>query len=107
LTQITAAPPTTVLAAGFAFETQRSKQIIYVTPDGHIYELSVILGGGWSHADLTAITGAPPASFRICRLRLRDATLQASRHVTNVGNVYELSVILGGSWSGANLLISQ
>ena len=47
----------------FAFEAQGSKQVVYRTNDGHIHELSVVLGqrvGGWSHTDLTTYIPAPP-----------------------------------------------
>jgi hypothetical protein len=63
LSEIAGGPPAESLEAAFAFEAQRSKQVVYRTADGHIHELSVVLGGGnWSHADLSEIAGGPPAA---------------------------------------------
>jgi hypothetical protein len=45
--------------AAYAFEIGRTKQVVYQADDGHIHELFVPVGGRWSHADLTQITGAP------------------------------------------------
>ena len=45
---------------GYSWEVGQSKQVVYRTADGHIHELYVVKGGAWQHADLTAITGAPP-----------------------------------------------
>jgi hypothetical protein len=48
---------------GYSWEAGQSKQVVYLTNDGHIHELYVTVGGTWKHADLTAITGAPIASI--------------------------------------------
>ena len=60
LTAIAGAPPATDVINGYSWEAGRSKQVVYRTAGGHIHELYVIKGGTWQHADLTAITGAPP-----------------------------------------------
>src|SRR5262245_31139103 len=62
LTQMTSAPPANIsLIAGYGWEAGRAKQVVYLTEDRHIHELFVSVGGSWGHADLTQITGAPPA----------------------------------------------
>ena len=49
--------------SGYAWENGRTKQVVYLTSDGHIHELFVAVGGAWDHADLTQLTGAPPGSY--------------------------------------------
>jgi hypothetical protein len=44
---------------GYAWEAMKSKHVVFLTKDRHIHELSMEIGGQWSHADLTEITGAP------------------------------------------------
>jgi hypothetical protein len=45
--------------ATYAWEKGGTKQVVYRAADGHIHELFVAVGGSWSHADLTQMTGAP------------------------------------------------
>ncbi|HTP36573.1 MAG TPA: hypothetical protein VMJ75_30565 [Candidatus Acidoferrales bacterium] len=47
--------------AGYAWKGGCSKQVVYLTSDGHVHELWVRRFGSWSHADLTAMTNAPAA----------------------------------------------
>ena len=47
---------------GYSWEAGQSKQVVYLK-NGHIHELSVVKGGAWQHADLTAMTGAHPPSL--------------------------------------------
>src|SRR5262249_40162011 len=77
--------------AGFACEAQRSKQVVWMTGDGHIRELSLVLGGpNWSLDDLTDRTHAPPAD----RLEAAFAfeALQSKQVVyrTGDGHIHEL-----------------
>jgi predicted NUDIX family NTP pyrophosphohydrolase len=90
---------------GFAFEAQESKQVAYRTADGDIHELSVVLGGGgWSHADLTALAGAPSADFEYVGFAFEAQRSKQVAYRTADGDIHELSVILGGSgWSHADL----
>jgi hypothetical protein len=48
--------------SAYGWEAGKSKQVVYVTLDGHIHELSVQVGENWRHADLTQIAGAPRAA---------------------------------------------
>jgi hypothetical protein len=62
LTAATGAPPAdTRRIVGFEWPDKESKQYAYLDPQGHVQELYVIAGGNWDHADLTKLTGAPPA----------------------------------------------
>jgi hypothetical protein len=93
--------------SGFAVEAMRSKQVVYLTADGHIHELSVAVGGNWSHADLTAIARAPAAApgaflsgFSVEAMRSKQVV-----YLTTDGHIHELSVAVGGNWSHADLTV--
>src|SRR6185437_14205689 len=51
-----------LLVSAYPWQSGRSKQVVYIAEDGHVHELFLVLttGSAWKHADLTAITGAPP-----------------------------------------------
>ena len=111
LSSLTGAPSAPATPGGFmsafAFEAQRSKQVAYRTVDGHIHELSVVVGGNWSHADLSAMTGAPAAApggfmsvFAVEAMRSKQAV-----YLTADGHIHELSVAVGGNWSHADLSV--
>jgi hypothetical protein len=62
LTLMTDAPPASTnspIIAGYEWKAGGTKQVVYLTANGHIHELFVAVGGSWSHADLTQMTGAP------------------------------------------------
>lgn len=63
LTFLTGAPqPDGTVLLGYSSEVAGpSKQVVYTTADGHIYELYWAPGGAWTPTDLTGSTGAPPA----------------------------------------------
>ncbi len=62
LTQATGAPIAEIpLLSAFAWEHGKSKHVVYMSGDGHIHELTMTVGGSWSHDDLTERTGAPSA----------------------------------------------
>ena len=106
LTTLTGAPG----AAGspiatYSWEAGGSKQVVYVTGDGHIHELSVSVGGGWNHADLTALTGAPSAAAGspIAAYGWEAGGSKQVVYVTDDGHIHELSVSVGGGWNHADL----
>src|ERR1700738_1567800 len=47
--------------SAYAWSAENTKQVVYADTKGHIIELFVFVGGQWSWADLTTITGAPVA----------------------------------------------
>jgi hypothetical protein len=89
----------------YSWETGRSKQVVYETTSGHIYELSVAVGGNWSHADLTARAGAPPnaAGSPIAGYGWRAGASKQVVYVTDDGHIQELSVRVGADWTNADL----
>jgi len=89
----------------YGWETGQTKQVVYVTADGHIHELSFRVGGDWSHTDLTARTGAPSAagsSISACSWETDKSKMVV--YATEDGHIHELSFPLGGNWSHADLM---
>jgi hypothetical protein len=118
LTRITGAPipvnergnpqPRGPLSA-YAWETGKSKQVVYLTWDGHIHELYVQLDGNWHHADLTRIAGAPtaeagftPCSF-VSGYAWETGKSAQVAYITSNGDIHELYLQLGGNWRHADL----
>jgi hypothetical protein len=107
LTTLTGAPAvdlTTPLSA-FAWESFQTKQVVYLTPDGHVHELSIKLGGRWGDADLTKLTGAPAANLTTSLSGFAWESFQTKQvvYLTPDGHVHELSIKLGGRWGDADL----
>src|SRR4029077_9591833 len=72
---------------------------------GRVWELSVPAGGQWGAADLTVLTGAPPAAAG-SSLSGYEFTGQNSKQVIYLdggGHVHELSMTPGGQWAAADL----
>ena len=107
LTQITGAPqpdPDSAFA-GYEWEAGGSKQVVYVTPNGHIHELFVPVGGSWSHADLTQRTGAPLMFDHVSftGYEWKAGGTKQVVYLTADGHIHELFVAVGGSWRHADL----
>ncbi len=88
---------------GYAWPEGGSKQVAYLGQDGHIQELSVKMGGTWQHADLNAITGAPPA---IAVTSGYSWSAGHSKQVVFVGDddhIHELSVEIEKPWQHVDL----
>jgi hypothetical protein len=106
LTQLTGAPLGN-FADGFGWRAAKSKQVVLRTADGHIHELSVVLGGaGWVEADLTEIAGAPASvmGFNIDGYSFESLQSKQVVYVTSDRHIHELSVQLGGAgWVDADL----
>ena len=107
LTQMTGAPlPDFASAyACFAWKAGGSKQVVYLTADGHIHELFVSVGGSWSHADLTQITGAPlpQPDTAFTGYEWEAGGTKQVVFLTANGHIHELFVSVEGSWSHADL----
>ena len=113
LTAIAAAPPSNLYDEGihaFSWEAGNAKQVVYKTSDGHLHELSVRFGEVWTHADLTAISGSPPAypvdadPFR--KVHGYEDRLTGSKSLVYVaadGHIHELAVSPGGKWQHADV----
>ena len=103
LTDITGAPPAKYIVNGYSWEAGQSKQVVYGTQNGHIHELYVVKGGTWQQADLTAITGAPPAKYIVNGYSWEAGQSKQVVYGTQNGHIHELSVVKGGAWQHADL----
>jgi hypothetical protein len=106
LTQITGAPqPAYPSIAGYEWGAGQSKQVVYMTADGHIHELSVQWGGRWTHLDLTQIANAPLAAgwSDLAAYQWDAGQSKQVVYMTADGHVHELSLPLGGKWAHVDL----
>jgi hypothetical protein len=107
LTQITASPLPDLASdyAGYEWGATNTKQVVYLTADGHIHELFVPVGGSWGHADLTQMTGAPLAApdTGFAAYQWQAGGTKQVVYITENGHVHELFVAVRGSWSHADL----
>ena len=85
-------------------------RVVYRAVDGTIEELSVQQGQQWQPANLSWIAGAPPAasapigfsSNPFIAPTFKDPVARVVYRTTS-GNVEQLSVVAGGSWTPTNL----
>ena len=102
LTQTTGAPlvaDATPLAA-YAWETGKSQHVVYISEDGHLHELTSGLDGQWSHTDLMAVTGAPPAGTNVLAAYAWEAAgMRQVVYTGEDGTIYELVSGQQGAWS--------
>jgi hypothetical protein len=116
LTKSTGAPPAAPysLLTAYAWEAGGSKQVVYLTGDGHIHELYVAVGGSWSHADLTKNTSGVPvplsdpptiAGFEWKAGSTEQLVFPGYKDMPGGqrNHIFELSAPIGGSWSVADL----
>ncbi len=109
LTQITGAPPnngTSII--GYEWPAENTKQVVYIDQNGHLIELYVFAGGQWQWADLTQITGAPPANRGDLGPTLTAYAWSAENtkqvvYIDQNGHIVELYVFAGGQWQWADL----
>lgn len=104
LTTLAGAPlATSRFLVGYAFPAGGTKQVAYLGPEGHIHELWVAPGGVWQHANLSTITGAPPA---IQITAGYSWTAGRSKQIVFVGDdahLHELSAEEGRPWRHIDL----
>ncbi len=106
LTQATGAPRAVgrILAA-YAWEKAKTRQVVYMSDDGHIHELMAGVEAAWQHSDLTALTGAPEAdgSALAAFAWERGGTKQVL-YTGNDGNIYELVAGEDNAWRSTDLM---
>lgn len=103
LTNATGAPePEGSALAGFAWEGGATKQVAYVTGDGHIHGLHAGQDGMWKHSDVTDATNAPVADGSVLSgYALEDSQTGGSKQYVYKGtdqHIYELSMGKAGAW---------
>ena len=108
LTTLTGAPLAQEIIDGYSWEAGRSKQVAYIARDDHhIHELFVAVGGGWGHANLTALTDAPlvggGGAFGASGYSWEAGRSKQVVYTTSDRHLHELFVAVGGKWGHADL----
>src|SRR5258707_800692 len=88
---------------GFAWPEGRTKQVAYLGQDNHVHELVSSGGGAWQHADLTAITGAPPAVQVTAGYSWSEGHSKQIVFVGDDNHIHECSVEAGKQWRHTDL----
>lgn len=88
---------------GFSWPEAGTKQVAYIGQNSHIHELWTSVGGQWQHADLTAITGAPPAKQVTTGYIWSEGRSKQIVYVGDDDHIHELFVELGGYWKHVDL----
>ena len=105
LTQVTGAPLVeNALLAACVWEAGKTKQVVYVSGDGHIHELMSGMDGAWKHTDLMDAAGAPLAGDSALAAYVWETggTKQVV-YTGNNGDVYELVCGQDTVWTFADL----
>jgi len=88
---------------GYEWPEGRCKQLAFVSEDGHIHELFLVAGNSWAHADLSAITQAPPATNVLTGYAWPEGHMKQIAYVGQDNQLHELYVEAGGSWQHVNI----
>lgn len=103
-------PPSVSKIAAYAWGSGGSKQVVYLTADGHIHELYVRMDGiGWQHADLTIrAAGAPlvPSWLEpdLCCFSCGEGFRSKQiLFMTSDGHIHELFCLPENDWQHADL----
>jgi hypothetical protein len=101
MTSGTGAPPaaTDVAPVGYV-RADGVSSVVYVDQNRHVHEMTLPVGGTWSTADLSNMTGATAAMSSL-RAYSRGDGVSAIVYLDSAGSVHEIS--LSGTWSHANI----
>ena len=106
LTVLTGAPPANDSAlAGYDWPNGQTKQVAYVDGQGHVIELFVAKGSPWQWVDLTALTGAPPASgSALAGYSWSAGGTKQVVYSDQQSHIIELFVAKGSPWQWVDLM---
>ena len=89
---------------GYAWEYGKTKQVVYTSNDGDVYELVCGLDSGWSFADLTSLTGAPLAvGSALAAFAWETGFSKQVVYVDSNHHLFELHTPLQRSWKHTDL----
>ncbi len=89
---------------GYAWEYGQTKQVVYTSNDGDVYELVCGLDSGWSFADLTSLTGAPLAvGSALAAFAWETGFSKQVVYVDRKHHLFELHTPLQRSWKHTDL----
>jgi hypothetical protein len=92
---------------GYFTHSDSTARVIYRGSDDHIHELWLQQAGGWNHADLAALTSAPPAigdsGAYVTPLTGPGAVAARVLYRGRDNHIHELGLQPGGAWTHRNL----
>ncbi len=105
LTQVTGAPLAEgATLAAYAWEAKGTRQVVYISGDGHIHELAAGVEGTWKHSDLTDLTGAPLADgSALAGYAWERGGIKQVVYTGNSGTIYELVAGMDNAWTYADI----
>jgi hypothetical protein len=103
LTKLTKAPVATGSPYGFAWKADGTQHVIYVGIGGNIHELWFSQSNGWTHVDITKLTGAPAALGTPSGYAWEGDGTQHVVYTGVGGNVNELWFKQSGKWTHEDL----
>lgn len=104
LTRLAGAPlASSRFLLGYAWPEGGTKQVAYLSNDGHVHELWVSAGGDWRHTDVSALTGAPPAIQVTAGYSWQDGHSKQIVFIGDDKHIHELSVQMGQPWRHVDL----
>lgn len=104
LTILASAPlATSRFLVGYAWPEEGTKQVAYLGPQGHIHELCVSPSGSWQQADLSALTGAPPAIQITAGYSWNAGNSKQIVFIGDDAHLHELQAEAGRPWRHADL----
>lgn len=103
LTDLTHAPRAIDVAVGYEWRDARSQQIAIVSEDGHVHELYMAAGQNWQHVDISAITGAAPATNILTGYAWDGGHSKQIAYVGRDNHIHELCVEAGKNWAHVDL----
>ena len=100
LTQVTGAPLAEgALLVAYAWQAKSTRQVVYISGDGHLHELAAGAADRWSHIDLTDFTGAPVADgLALAGYAWETGETKQVVYTGNAGNIYELVAGADNAW---------
>jgi hypothetical protein len=93
--------------SGYSWESNGSKQVVWLGQDLHIYELHVGVGGAWTYADLTYLTSGQLSPLGWISLMGYGWNVGQSKQViynTYDDHIHELYCVKGGAWKYVDLI---
>lgn len=107
LSEMTGAPAAAPGSAivGYEWQLANSKQVVYLDAAGNVWELSIVHGSNWMHANLTARTGAPPAASGspLTAFPWIYGKAKQVMYLDSAEHVHQLQIVAGGGWEHVDI----
>jgi hypothetical protein len=90
----------------YAWESQKTRQVAYLSPDGHVHELQVDVKGSWKHQDLTQLFEVPLAPAQESVLSgyvWQTGETKQVVYIGDDGDIYEFAAGADNQWNYTDL----